>query len=215
MRIHALNRVAHMDGWWTRLLDLVVGTAATLVFSPLIACLALIVRLDSQGPVFFRQERVGLDGRPFLIWKFRSMHHNNDESQHRVAASAWFAGQPTDGRYKARRDPRVTRIGHFLRKTSLDELPQLFNVLSGEMSLVGPRPGIAYELDHYLPWYFERQRVKPGMTGLWQVSGRDLLSGDEMMRLDVRYVRERTLWLDMRILVLTVPALLGRFAVAG
>jgi lipopolysaccharide/colanic/teichoic acid biosynthesis glycosyltransferase len=214
MRVHALGLGAHLDGWWTRPLDLVVGTAATLALSPVIACLALAVRLDSPGPVFFRQERLGLDGRSFRIWKFRSMYQNNDDSHHRVAASAWFAAQPTDGGYKSYSDPRITRLGRLLRKTSLDELPQLFNVLSGEMSLVGPRPGIAYELDHYLPWYFERQRVKPGMTGLWQVSGRDLLSADEMMRLDVRYVRERTLRLDMKILVLTVPALLGRFAVA-
>jgi lipopolysaccharide/colanic/teichoic acid biosynthesis glycosyltransferase len=214
MRIHALH-LAHVDGWWTRPLDLVAGAAATLVLSPVLACIALIVRLDSPGPVFFRQDRLGVNGRPFRIWKFRSMHHNNDDSPHRAAASAWFAAQPTDGGYKSRRDPRITRVGHLLRRTSLDELPQLFNVLSGEMSLVGPRPGIAYELEHYLPWYFERQRVKPGMTGLWQVSGRDHLSAEEMMRLDVRYVRDRTLWLDVKILVLTVPALLGRFAAAA
>lgn len=215
MREHALYPGARLDGWWTRPLDLVVGIAATLALSPLMACLALLVRLDSPGPIFFRQERLGRDGRSFQIWKFRSMYQNSDDQHHRVAASAWFAAQPTDGGYKSRRDPRITHIGRLLRKTSLDELPQLFNVLSGEMSLVGPRPGIAYELDHYLSWYFERQRVKPGMTGLWQVSGRDLLSADEMMRLDVRYVRERTLRLDLKILVLTVPALLGRVAVAG
>lgn len=215
MRDHALDLVAHFHDWWTRPLDLVVGAAATLVLSPVIACLAIIVRLDSPGPVFFRQERLGLDGRPFRIWKFRSMHHNNNDSHHRVAASAWFAAQPTDGGYKSRRDPRITRVGNIIRKTSLDELPQLFNVLTGEMSLVGPRPGIAYELDHYLPWYFERQRVKPGMTGLWQVSGRASLSAEAMMALDVRYVRERSLWLDIKILVLTVPAVLWRFSEAA
>jgi lipopolysaccharide/colanic/teichoic acid biosynthesis glycosyltransferase len=145
------------------------------------------------------------------MWKFRSMHHNSDDQRHRAAASAWFAAQPSGGGYKTLDDPRITRAGRFLRRTSLDELPQLFNVLSGEMSLVGPRPGIAYEVDHYLPSYFERQRVKPGMTGLWQVSGRDTVSAKEMMTLDVRYVRERTLWLDFRILILTLPALLGRF----
>jgi lipopolysaccharide/colanic/teichoic acid biosynthesis glycosyltransferase len=199
------------DDWWKRPFDLVIGAAATTLLLPLIACLAVIVRLDSRGPVLFWQERIGRDGVPFRMWKFRSMVHNSDDQRHRAAASAWFAAQPVGGRYKTLADPRITRAGRFLRRTSLDELPQLFNVLRGEMSLVGPRPGIAYELDHYLPWYFERQRVKPGMTGLWQVSGRDRVSATEMMTLDVRYVRERTLRLDFLILLLTPFALLGRF----
>jgi lipopolysaccharide/colanic/teichoic acid biosynthesis glycosyltransferase len=196
---------------WQRPFDVVVGTAATITLLPLFACLAVIVRLDSSGPVFFRQERLGRDGVPFRMWKFRSMYHNSDDQRHRAAASAWFAAQPSGGAYKNLADPRITHVGRFLRRTSLDELPQLFNVLGGDMSLVGPRPGIAYELDHYLPWYFERQRVKPGMTGLWQVSGRDRLSAKEMMTFDVRYVRERTLWVDFKILLFTLPALLGRF----
>jgi len=198
------------EGFRQRIFDLVIGAGATIVFLPLMACLALVVRLDSSGPVFFRQERLGRNGVPFQIWKFRSMRHNSDDQQHRTAASAWFAAQPAEGGYKTLADPRITRVGRFLRKTRLDELPQLFNVLRGEMSLVGPRPGIRYELDHYQPWYFERQRVKPGMTGLWQVSGRERVSAKDMMALDVRYVRERTLWLDFRILLLTLPALLGR-----
>jgi lipopolysaccharide/colanic/teichoic acid biosynthesis glycosyltransferase len=215
MRAQGAYPAARLECRWKRPLDLALGIAAVLALSPLLACLGFIVRLESGGPVFFRQERIGQNGRSFRIWKFRSMHRDSDDHQHRVAASAWFAAQPTNGGYKSGADPRITRVGGFLRKTSLDELPQLFNVLSGEMSLVGPRPGIAYELDHYLPWYFERQVVKPGMTGLWQVSGRDRLSADEMMRLDVRYVRERTLWLDLKILTMTVPALWGRFAVAA
>ncbi len=202
---------AYALGLWTRPLDLVAGTAVTLLFLPLIAFLALVVRLDSSGPVFFRQERVGRDGRPFLMWKFRSMYHRSDDQRHRADSSAWFAAQPNGGAYKSLSDPRITRAGRFLRRTSLDEIPQLFNVLRGEMSLVGPRPGIAYELEHYQPWYFERQCVKPGMTGLWQVSGRDRVSAKEMMTLDVRYVRERTFRLDLQILLLTAPALLGRF----
>jgi lipopolysaccharide/colanic/teichoic acid biosynthesis glycosyltransferase len=200
-----------IEGWWKRGLDLVIASVAALVSLPLIACLALIVRLDSSGPVFFRQERIGRDGAPFRMWKFRSMYHNSDDRRHRADASAWFAAQPKSGSYKTLSDPRITRAGRFLRKTSLDELPQLFNVLRGEMSLVGPRPGIAYELDHYLPWYFERQRVRPGITGLWQVSGREKVSANAMMTLDVRYVRQRTPWLDLKILLFTVPALLGRF----
>jgi lipopolysaccharide/colanic/teichoic acid biosynthesis glycosyltransferase len=209
----AVSTMSRSD-WWKRPLDLFVGMAATVALLPLIACLAAIVRLDSPGPVFFRQERLGRAGIPFRMWKFRSMHHDSDDGRHRAAASAWFAAQPAAGGYKTLADPRITRSGRFLRRTSLDELPQLFNVVRGEMSLVGPRPGIAYELSHYLPWYFERQRVKPGMTGLWQVSGRDRVSAQQMMTLDVRYVRERTLWLDFKILVLTLPALMGRFPMA-
>lgn len=203
------------DGWWKRPLDLVIGSAATVALLPLIACLAVVVRLDSRGPVFFRQERLGRNGIPFRMWKFRSMYHDSDDRRHRAAASAWFAAQPTAGAYKSLADPRITHAGRFLRRTSLDELPQLFNVIRGDMSLVGPRPGIAYELSHYQPWYFERQRVKPGMTGLWQVSGRDRVSAEQMMTLDVRYVHERTIWLDFKILLATAPALLGRSPMAG
>ena len=194
---------------WKRPFDLGVGVSATLLLLPLLAVLAVLVKADSPGPILFRQERVGLDGARFKMWKFRSMRHNSDERTHRASAIAWFAGETAAGPYKSLADSRVTRVGRFLRRTSLDELPQLFNVLRGDMSLVGPRPAIAYELEHYLPWYFERQMVKPGMTGLWQVSGRTELSAGEMMALDVRYVREAGLGLDLKILALTVPALLG------
>jgi lipopolysaccharide/colanic/teichoic acid biosynthesis glycosyltransferase len=197
---------------WKRPFDLLVGAAATLAFLPVIALLAVLIRLDSRGPVFFRQERIGIDGARFRIWKFRSMYHDNADAAHRAAAAAWFAAQPTNGHYKSLDDPRITRVGRFIRRTNLDELPQLFNVLSGDMSLVGPRPAIGYELEHYLPWYFERQRVKPGMTGLWQISRRETVSAQDMMALDVRYVRERSLRLDCMILVRTVPALVGRQA---
>jgi lipopolysaccharide/colanic/teichoic acid biosynthesis glycosyltransferase len=196
--------------WWKRPLDLTAGAVAMLVLLPVFACLAIMIRLDSPGSVFFRQERVGRDGARFRMWKFRSMYRDSDDMRHRAAAEAWFAATPTEGRYKSLSDPRITRVGRFIRRTSLDELPQLFNVLGGDMSLVGPRPAIAYELQHYLPWYFERQRVKPGMTGLWQVSGRESVSAGDMMGLDVRYVRECTAWLDFKILLRTLPALLGR-----
>jgi len=209
----AASRVG--DGTWKRPLDVLIATLATIGLSPLIGVVAILVRIDSRGPVFFRQERLGRDGKPFRMWKFRSMYHNSEDGRHRDAATAWFAAQPTGNGYKSLADPRITRVGRFLRRTSLDEIPQLFNVLSGDMSLVGPRPAIAYELTHYQPWYFERQHVKPGMTGLWQVSGRDTVSAQDMMALDIRYVRERTLWLDVRILFLTVPALLGRYSVLG
>jgi lipopolysaccharide/colanic/teichoic acid biosynthesis glycosyltransferase len=199
-----------LTGRWKRPLDVLVGTGATVALLPVFALLALLIRLDSPGPVFFRQSRVGQDGAPFRMWKFRSMYHDSADVEHRAAAAAWFAAQPTNGQYKSLSDPRITRVGRFIRRTSLDELPQLFNVLRGEMSLVGPRPAIDYELEHYLPSYFERQRVKPGMTGLWQVSGRESVAAKDMMALDIRYVRECTLLLDFKILFWTVPALLGR-----
>ena len=186
-----------------------------MVAAPLLAVLALLVRIDSPGPVFFRQERVGRDGVPFQMFKFRSMYHHSEDAAHRAAAAAWFSGRAVDGRYKSLADPRITRVGRVLRATSLDELPQLLNVLNGTMSLVGPRPAIAYELAYYEPWYFDRQRVKPGMTGLWQVSGRDRVSAETMMRLDLRYVRECSPWLDMKILTLTVPAMLGWTSSSG
>ena len=195
---------------WKRPLDLALGSVAAVVLLPLFAVLAIMIRIDSPGPIFFRQERVGRDGTSFRIWKFRSMYDKSGDVPHRDAAAAWFAGTPKDGHYKSPSDPRVTPVGRFIRKTSLDELPQLLNVLAGEMSLVGPRPAIAYELEHYQPWYFERQLVKPGMTGLWQVSGRASVSATEMMTLDVHYVRRMSPLLDVAIMLKTIPALLGR-----
>jgi lipopolysaccharide/colanic/teichoic acid biosynthesis glycosyltransferase len=193
-----------------RLLDVSLGVMLLILAVPLMLLIAIAIKLDSAGPVFYRQRRVGRGGELFDIWKFRSMHEGSDDRNHRDAAAAWFAGVAAPAGYKSHDDPRVTRIGRMLRRTSLDELPQLFNVIRGDMSLVGPRPAIPYELAYYLPPYFERQRVKPGVTGLWQVSGRDKLAAPQMMALDARYVREQSLPLDLKILVLTVPALLGR-----
>lgn len=192
-----------------RLLDVVLAALALLVALPLMAGLALAIVLDSRGSPLFRQTRVGRGGTPFGMWKLRSMRTGCDQSAHRRAAEEWFAGQGPGTRYKTLEDPRITRVGRLLRRTNLDELPQLVNVLAGEMSLVGPRPAIRYELDHYRPEYFARLAVRPGMTGLWQVTRRDRLSAAEMMALDLRYVRERSLLLDLRILAMTVPALLA------
>jgi len=194
---------------WKRPFDLVIGSALLALLSPLIAGLALLVRLDSPGPAFYRQERVGRHGHGFRIWKFRSMYVNSDPAQHHQLAAAWFKADDSVRGYKSRRDARVTRIGRFLRRTSLDELPQLINVIGGEMSLVGPRPAIPYELAYYAPAYFDRQKLMPGITGLWQVHRRDRLSADEMMALDLQYLRDCSLWLDIKILARTVPALLG------
>ena len=194
---------------WKRPFDLVVGTIALLVALPVILCLAVAVVLDSPGPAFFRQERVGRDGRPFRIWKLRSMQAGCDQAVHRRAAANWFAGRPESDAYKSLDDPRITRFGRLLRRSNLDELPQLLNVVKGEMSLVGPRPGIPYELALYRPADVRRLSVPPGITGLWQVSRRDRLSAAEMMELDLRYVRQASLWLDLRILFMTAPALLA------
>ncbi len=193
-----------------RALDIVGATIALLLFAPLMAAVALAVAWSSPGPVIFRQMRVGQGGRPFAFYKFRSMRCGVDDEVHRqfVArlidphAGVDAASAPV---YKLRHDPRVTAVGRFIRRTSLDELPQLFNVLKGDMSLVGPRPPIPYETTHYQPWHLRRiLSVKPGITGLWQVDGRSRVSFNDMVRMDLRYIRDCSLALDLKILLRTV-----------
>jgi lipopolysaccharide/colanic/teichoic acid biosynthesis glycosyltransferase len=193
-------------------MDVTVGGVLLVALSPVMGAIALLIVLESGGPVMFRQERIGRHGRPFRMWKFRSMYRGSDDREHRAAAEAWFTGSPAPNGYKAWKDGRVTRMGRIIRRASLDELPQLVNVVRGEMSLVGPRPAIPYELSHYEASYFERQAVRPGMTGLWQVRGRDRLPAPEMMALDRRYVRECSPALDFKILALTIPAIIGHGA---
>jgi lipopolysaccharide/colanic/teichoic acid biosynthesis glycosyltransferase len=200
-----------------RAMDLAGSALGLLIASPILLVIALAIKLSSKGPVFFRQQRIGQYGAPFVFLKFRSMHVNNDPSIHREYVQQMIAGQAErkanasgQGVYKLTRDPRVTRVGMLLRRTSLDELPQLYNVLKGEMSLVGPRPAIPYEVEAYEVWH--RRRVlesKPGITGLWQVSGRSRVTFDEMVRLDVRYAMARSLWLDIKILAQTPRAVLS------
>lgn len=192
-----------------RALDFVVATIMLAALSPLLLLITIAVKIDSRGPILFRQERIGLGGEQFPMLKFRSMQTHASQQPHAADAAAWFAGSPKEGGYKSARDPRITRVGRFLRRTSADELPQLVNVLRGEMSLVGPRPAIPYELAHYKGWYFQRLAARPGMTGLWQVSGREQRAASEMMKLDIRYVHSCSLKLDLVLLLLTVPALLG------
>ena len=200
---------------WKRPFDLIFGGALLIALAPLLACVALLVYLDSPGPAFYRQDRVGRHGKRFRMWKFRSMHVNSDHDPHRRLAAAWFAADDSARGYKSFRDSRVTRVGRVLRRTNLDELPQLFNVLRGDMSLVGPRPAIPYELDYYAPAFFDRQKVLPGITGLWQVHRRDRLSAGEMMALDLEYVHRCSLWLDLKIVARTIPALLSNVMDAG
>lgn len=188
---------------------------------PLMILAAVVIKLDSPGPVFFIQERVGARRRnrgghavwqicKFPFYKLRTMGHNVDQSAHREYIEAFVNGdvKPTGEKFKLVDDPRVTRVGKILRKTSLDELPQLLNVLKGEMSLVGPRPVPVYEAAHYQESHFERLCALPGITGLWQVRGRCQVPFDEMIRMDIEYVRNQSVWLDLKILFRTIPAVL-------
>ncbi len=200
-----------------RSVDLLAGSVITLLCAPLFLIIALAVKLTSKGPVFFQQKRVGQHGKCFTFLKFRSMYVNNDEAVHKEYVVKLIANQaelmPAEkaeaGVYKLTKDRRITRIGRLLRRTSLDELPQLFNVLKGDMSLVGPRPPIPYELAAYQTWHRRRLlEVKPGITGLWQVTGRSQVSFDEMVRLDLRYAMTWTPWLDFKILLRTPRAVI-------
>ncbi len=201
-----------------RLFDVLFGAAALIALSPVLLLIALLIKCTSKGPVLFRQQRVGRFGVPFTFLKFRSMYVNNDPKIHQEYVAKLISGQlqngkedrPSGATFKIVNDPRVTPFGRFLRKSSLDELPQLINVLTGEMSLVGPRPPLPYEFEQYRTWHKRRVfEVKPGITGLWQVMGRSKTSFDEMVRLDLRYVRSWSLGLDFRILMETPKAVLS------
>lgn len=194
-----------------RVIDVVVAAAVLVAGAPLMAAVAVAVKVDSPGPVFFRQERVGQGGRRFRVWKFRSMVADADPALHRQFVKRLLTQASTvPEMYKLTDDPRVTRVGRFIRATSIDELPQLLNVLAGHMSLVGPRPEVPYALEDYEPWAWRRFEVLPGMTGLWQVSGRGELSPVDMLRLDVEYADRWSPGLDLRLLAKTVPAVLRK-----
>lgn len=197
-----------------RALDVIGSLLALIVLSPLLLALAIAVKLDSPGPVLFRQRRLGRDLEPFTVKKFRTMHDGAAHDRHREFVLELIKGenpQPeaAGSPYKIVGDQRVTRAGRVLRRSSLDELPQLWNVLRGEMSLVGPRPPIPYEVEHYPPHWFARFSVKPGITGLWQVNGRSEVPLEEMVRLDVEYARRRSLWFNLALLARTLPAVLS------
>ena len=196
-----------------RVLDVLCASLILLLVAPAMLVIAVIVKLTDRGPVLFVQERLGRDGKPFKFYKFRSMIHNSDDAIHRQFVAMFIGGDESgcadsnEGEkcFKMKQDPRITPVGAFLRRTSLDELPQLFNILKGEMSLVGPRPPIAYEIENYQPWHMERLKAVPGLTGLWQVSGRSSVSFEEMVRLDIRYINSWSPLLDLRILLKTIP----------
>lgn len=203
-----------------RVVDVLGSVGFLIVLSPIFLLIAAAIKITSKGPVLFRQTRVGELGVPFNLLKFRTMHVDNDPSQHEEYVRQLIAGHAErqvdsnngngEGVFKLTDDPRITRMGKFLRRSSLDELPQLINVMTGNMSLVGPRPPLPYEVDAYATWHRRRLlEAKPGITGLWQVCGRSRVGFDEMVRLDLRYARDCSLWRDLKILLQTPRAVIG------
>jgi lipopolysaccharide/colanic/teichoic acid biosynthesis glycosyltransferase len=211
-----------------RVMDVVLASILLILVLPVMVVCAIAIRLDSEGPVIFSQERVGArvrsrgrwETRGFMVYKFRTMYYNTSSERHQAFIKALMEkdedtmaklnGGALDekNKYKMTRDPRITRVGAFLRKTSLDELPQLFNVLNGSMSLVGPRPALPYEVSMYKPEYLGRLAAKPGITGWWQVFGRSQVEFDQMIDMDLTYIRQRSLLLDLRLIILTPIAIL-------
>ena len=206
------QKLAHVT---KRVMDIVGSSVALALLAPVFLLVAALVKLSSRGPILFKQERLGQFGKSFTFLKFRSMYANNDRKIHQEFMRRVIKGDhdgKVDGAskavYKMTNDPRITKIGSFLRRTSLDELPQFINVLKGDMSLVGPRPPIAYECKEYDIWHRRRVlEIKPGITGLWQIKGRSRVRFDDMVRLDLQYVRTWSLWLDLQILAQTPKAL--------
>jgi lipopolysaccharide/colanic/teichoic acid biosynthesis glycosyltransferase len=198
------------SGLIKRSIDIVVSGLLLLITLPLLLLIALAIRVTSPGPALFRQQRLGRQKEPFAILKFRSMHHECDDRLHRDYVTQMLtdddaSADDSSGLYKLTDDPRITRVGRGIRRTSLDELPQLINVLRGEMSLVGPRPVLAWEAELLGADYAPRFDVKPGITGLWQVKGRNRLTMRQAGELDVAYVQSQSMWLDLRILLITIP----------
>jgi lipopolysaccharide/colanic/teichoic acid biosynthesis glycosyltransferase len=219
-----IRRRGNSTSWRTvrvkikRWIDIGGAAAGLLLLSPLILLIAVVIKISSPGPVFFRQQRVGLKGNVFRVFKFRTMLEDCEDEVHRNYLGLLIRGERQGSScetvqrpmHKIEDDRRITAIGRVLRIWSLDELPQLVNVLKGEMSLVGPRPAIPYEVENYLPWHKQRFEVLPGVTGLWQVSGRNTMTFDEMVSLDIQYIASWSLWLDLKILCQTIPAVLCR-----
>jgi lipopolysaccharide/colanic/teichoic acid biosynthesis glycosyltransferase len=213
-RVDLSNRgmATWIDQGVKRTIDIVASVAALIVLSPLFVLIAILVKCTSEGPILFCRKRVGRHGKEFSFYKFRTMSTNNDPNIHREYVAKLIAGvadaKQNDGLFKLVNDPRITRIGRFLRRSSLDELPQFFNVLLNDMSLVGPRPPLPYEYERYCNWHKRRVlELKPGITGLWQVEGRSRTTFDEMVRMDLRYSKVRSIWLDLKIMLKT-PAVM-------
>jgi lipopolysaccharide/colanic/teichoic acid biosynthesis glycosyltransferase len=201
-------------GWAKRAIDVIVSTVLLVLLSPLMLAIGIVVKATSPGPSVLIQERVGRDGRVFPFYKFRSMYQNPDRSAEIKFAREYINGRVLstvewNGIFKPANDARVTPVGRLLRKASLDELPQLFNVLKGDMSLVGPRPSMPYEVDAYKTWHLRRLEVLPGITGLAQIRGRSSLTFRDIVRIDIEYIERRSLLLDLKILLRTLPVVIS------
>jgi len=198
-----------------RLIDVGAALSVAILGFPFFLAVALLIKLTSRGPIFYSQKRIGEHGGDFTLFKFRTMRQDSDDSIHREFTRSFIEGrmpnssldEKTPSVYKLTNDPRVTAVGNFLRKTSLDELPQFINILKGEMTIVGPRPPLQYELEHYEDWHKLRLEVRPGLTGLWQVSGRSSVPFDEMVKLDLYYIEHWSLLLDFKIMLRTIPVM--------
>ena len=188
-----------------RLIDIIASFLGLIILSPVFFIVSIAIKLDSKGPVFFTQRRIGVMGRPFYMYKFRSMVINAEDIKENLKGQNEMSGPM----FKMKNDPRITKVGRFIRKTSIDELPQLLNVLKGEMSLVGPRPSLSKEVEQFEPWMMERLIIKPGITCYWQVMGRNSIGFEDWMKLDVKYVHERSLILDLKLIFRTFFVLFG------
>ena len=188
-----------------RIIDIVASFIGLILLSPLILIVSILIKLESKGEVIFKQKRVGLNGKEFYMYKFRSMVINAEELKEQLESQNEMSGPM----FKIKDDPRITNVGKFIRKTSIDELPQLINVIKGDMSLVGPRPSLPKEVKKFEQWMMERLEVKPGLTCIWQVSGRNNIDFEDWMKLDIKYVRERSFKLDIKLILKTVLVLLG------
>ena len=186
-------------------IDIICSSIGLIVLSPILVIIAIIIKLDSSGPIIFKQERVGYKGRRFFMYKFRSMVVNAEELKDKLQEKNEMSGPM----FKMKEDPRITKVGKFIRKTSIDELPQLVNVLKGEMSLVGPRPSLPKEVDKFEPWMLKRLEVKPGLTCYWQVQGRNDIGFEDWMKLDCKYVEDRCTLLDIQLIFKTFFVLFG------
>ena len=203
------------ERFFKRLIDIFASVLVVVVGFPFFLAIALLIKLTSKGPVFFYQQRIGEGGDIFTLYKFRTMRQDADDSIHREFTRSFIEGRMSNSSldekapsiYKLADDPRVTSVGNFLRKTSLDELPQFINILRGEMTIVGPRPPLQYELEYYEEWHKLRLKVKPGLTGLWQVSGRSSVPLNEMVKLDLYYIEHWSLLLDLKIMLRTIPVM--------
>lgn len=188
-----------------RTIDIILSLVGVIGLTPVIIIIALLIRLESKGPVVFSQKRIGLNGKEFNMYKLRSMVVNAEELKRKLYTKNEMSGPM----FKIKNDPRITKVGKFIRKTSIDELPQLINILKGEMSLVGPRPSLPKEVKKFDKWMMRRLEVKPGLTCIWQVSGRNRIDFEEWMKLDIKYIEERSVILDIKLIFKTLLVLFG------